>query len=369
MPVVEFSSRKDANNARDMVGQYLTAGDDRRSTTVRLKSSTPDRVIERIETLALQSIERGPVGAGKAKLTTKEKQSLKRQHANFSWQKHGFQAMAVKAAMQKKGVDTWQDYYEPGESVDSAVSKLRSAKGGGGRADLGVEGMRTDEAEMGNLGRQARQAERATGDRLESAKDPAIFDQDPDAIEFLREEERLDSDPWDIAFSSSDSWGNPLASGRDADRLTQRHEERTDRAQHLDEIRSAEPTRDPIKWSSNPAKYDFPGIDDVDPVKKHDARPEHAQSVDENELAPIADSTREWAKNPDQFDLPGIDTPKSADVDDLGVLDTGSGDATPGVGGGKMGKPTSDIEPLLDDDVGDALDFGADDLDDELGGL
>ena len=324
---VEFGSRKSANDMRDSVEDYLDESDSRVEKTIRLKESTPDRILQRVESEALGSQSSDRQSYGKAKLSDSERESLKRQHRNFNWQSHGFEAMSVKAGMQAQGVTEWMDYYEPGEGVESALSKVRDAKSGARqtRASQGIGGTRTDQEETGNRGRRARQAERAQAGRVDSAKEPALLNQDTEAIDFLREEQRFDDDIFDIAFSQNDSFGRPMGSGRDYQTLRERHEQRPERAQELDEQKHAPVTRDPIKWSQNPSEYDYPGIDTLNPSKKHNSRSEASRESDESELAPIADSPAEWAEDMDQFDLPDVDTPEQSVeeeiAEDFGFVD------------------------------------------------
>lgn len=308
---IEFGSRKKANETRDKLGGYLHPKDTRRSKTVKIKDSAPDSIIERVESEAFGSQTSDRQSYGQANLTEREKQTLKRT-TSFTWQQHGFEAMSAKAALQAQGATEWTDYYSPGEGVESSLAKLRSAKGGAqqSRAGIGIDSMRQDQAEQGNRGRRSRQAEQASAKRVDSAKEPALLDQDTEAIGFLREEQRFNDDVFDIAFSGTDPFGRPVGSGRDYDTLQERHEQRSSRAQELDEQKHAEITRDPIEWSQNPAQFDFPGIDTLDPRQKHESRPEDEQKEDEAERATIADSVPQWGSDMDGFDLPGIDTPK-----------------------------------------------------------
>jgi len=310
MVSIEFGRLDAANEMRDKVAQYLSRTDKRNEKTVRLESSTPDRVIERVKEAAFGSREQRAKGAGKAELTDKERESLKRQHSNFSWQQHGFQAMAVKAALQSEGVTEWMDYYEPGEGVDSALAKLRSSKGNAvnSRASIGAESMRTDTDEMRNTGRRSKQAERVSSDRVDSAKRPAIVEQDEAATDFLQEEMEFGGDPFDVSVQ-----GRREASGRDVELVEERHEQRSMRAQRQDEMEAAPTTSNPLKWSANPDQYDFPGVDTIDPDVVQDTRSERAREMDANQRAPIAESAAQWANNPDEYDLPGVDTPGSVD--------------------------------------------------------
>lgn len=311
MPKAKFGSKKAANKVRDEVAQHVSPSDDRRQKTVQLKASTPDSIVERVREKALGSRKQQAKGAGKAKLSKGEQDSLKKQHGTFSWRQHGFEAMSAKAALQSEGVNEWMDYYEPGEGVDSAMRKVRSKKGQAGQRGgpgIGMQGMRSDVEESGNMGRRARQTERMAGQRTKSAKAPAIVEGDTEAMEFLQEETDMGNDPFDVRYEYGE-YGEPVAEGQDVQLAEERHAKRSERAQHLDEIQAAPTAPSIMAWAANPAQYDFPGVDSVDPQAKHAARPEHAQEVDENELAPIADNAYEWAKTPDQYDLPGVDTP------------------------------------------------------------
>lgn len=81
--------------------------------------------------------------------------------------------------------------------------------------------------------------------------------------------------------------GSLRGSGQDFAQLVDVHEGRSQRAQTLDEKKTAQPTRDPIQWVNSPGRYDYPGIDTVDPKKLHGQRSKQAQTQDERELAPI----------------------------------------------------------------------------------
>jgi hypothetical protein len=268
MPNVEFGSRKAANRFRDrVVAAHLTESDDRRSTTVRISSSAPASIVQRAEEMAFETQSPQEQASRQADLAKSERESLKRQHSTFNWQEHGFEAMRVKGAMQARGVDTWQDYYEPGEGAASAISKLnrKKAKTGqsGQRASLGIEGMRTDLEEQAGGGRQRRQAEQVRAEGTRQAKRPAIVEGDRDAQEHLREEQQFTDELWDITFRDTDDDGRPEPSGPDFRLLEERHDERSIEAQIADEHKSAPKTRDPIEWARQPNEVDFPGIDTV----------------------------------------------------------------------------------------------------------
>lgn len=268
MPTITFGSRQAANQFRERVGEYLTPSDDRRSTTVELQRDTPERIIDRAQSAAYETQSPQREGATQADLSKAERESLSRQHRTFNWAQHGFEAMYVKGAMQARGVDTWQDFYEPGEGVASALSKLQRKKGQAGRtgqrASLGIESMRTDREEEAGGGRRRRQSEQVRARQTDSAKSPAIMQGDRDAQGALREAERFEDGVWDISFRDTDDDGRPEPSGPDFRLLEERHEQRSAVAQRTDEAKAAPKTRDPIAWANAPNELDFPGIDTVD---------------------------------------------------------------------------------------------------------
>jgi len=305
MPTIKFGSLNSANNFRDKVSQYVDMQDDRRTTTVKLQGSTPDNLIERARDKADQSRqERTQESAGQVELGEGEKKTLKKT-TGFNWQKHGFEAMRVKSAMQAEGVTEWQDFYEPGEGVASARSKLRNKKSSAGRTSIGVGGERTDQEEIGNNQRRTAQSERVDAQAKKKAKEPAILEQDSDAQEFLETERMVGGDVFDITVGQGQS-----ASGRDMELLEERNEQRSEHARLIDDLQGAPTTDNPIEWANNPAHFDFPGVDTKDPETYHEhSRTPQAQAVDERERAPIADNVNEWFANPDELDWPGVDTP------------------------------------------------------------
>lgn len=367
MPQIQFGTRGEANDFRDRVSEYLTAGDDRRSKTIRLKGSAPDRIVERARETAMVSQRPDSQGAGMSELSAGERGSLQRQHRTFDWQTHGFEAMRVKAALEKKGVTEWQDYYSPGEGVPSAIQKLTSSKERAAKtgATIGVGADYTDEEETSGQRRRQKSAERARGADTSRAKRPALVGMDADAREFLREEQRFNDSVWDISFSGSDEWGRPTPSGGDYELLEERNQQRSSKARQLDNVRAAPKTRDPLKWSSAPAQYDFPGLDTIDPAAVQADRSDRAREMDsakDAELAP-RNSPRvvNWAANPGRYDLPGVDTDASDGVIDErdttapagGLFGGGGGNAgvdgglfgfTHGFGGGKQGSGGSQMD-------------------------
>lgn len=321
MPTVTFGSRAAANRARDLsaVAEHLSPSDDRRSTTVKLRSSTPKRITDRIETEAFTTGDADePALGGTATLSESERSALE-STGRFDWQTHGLAAMRAKGALEARGVTYFTDFYEPGEGVAGAIETLTESKQHAVQtgAKVAVGGQRTDTEEITGGRMQRQQAGRFQDRQVEGAKDPALIDRDPSAQAFLREEQGFGADVWDMSFRRTDRFGRPDPTGADIERLEARNERRSERAQYLDDIRVAKKTRDPIKWSNNPAEYDFPGIDTVEPEKAHSARPKAARARDEAELADIAETPAEWKADMDGLDLLDIDTPEDIDLDPL----------------------------------------------------
>lgn len=337
---VEFGSKQAANDFRDRVADYLAASDDRRSKTVTFGKGTPESILSRAETQGFTTRKAASGGAGMSKLSPRERESLKRQHRTFSWRKYGFEAMRAKAALERKGVTEWQDYYEPGEGVAGALKNLEASKGqvASTGASLGVGGDYTDEEEISGVRQQQAQVERASAGQVDRAK-PSAFRGDRGAIGFLREEERFDDDLYDIYYGDVDEYGRPLPSGRDYEELQDVHEERGPRSVALDNMRHAPVTRDPLQWAADPTHYDFPGLDTLDPELVHESRSARAQGMDESRSAPLADSPEQWAADPGHLDLPGVDAPSST-----GFSAPSTGQA--GLGGGMV-----DVDPQATFDV------------------
>lgn len=305
MPSVEFGTRNDAGEMRDRLGPFLASDDDARTSTLKLKPSAPDSLIERVEGEAFESERDDRKSAGMAELSSRERQNLKRQYNQFSWSSHGFEAMRAKAEAQRRGATEWLDYYEPGEGAEGIAKNLRSSKDSASRrgAGIGVGGDYTDEEEMNQRRRVRRQSEKVSAESVDRAKEPA-FGGDSEAIGFLREESLFTDSLFGISFRGRDG-----PSGRDYDRLRDAHESRSKQAQTLDERRSAKVTRDPLEWAQNKGRLDFPGIDTVEPDRLHKQRSKRARTVDERTSAPLANSREQWAQNPSRYDWKGVDTP------------------------------------------------------------
>jgi hypothetical protein len=309
MPKYEFGSREAANDFRDRIPEDLAPEDSRRSKTVRIAETAPRRIKERARDTALRSGgQQDAQTADMAELTDAEKQTLKRT-TSFDWQRHGFEAMRAKAVLQREGVTEWLDYYEPGESAQSSLSKLQDKRqrAMNTRASIGIESDRTDQAEVTGGRRQRQQAEQARGRELERAKDAGLTQRDGEALDFLAEERQFTDDLFDFSFGE-DQFGVPDATGADAQRLEEFHDtQRSERSRTMDEMRAADVTRDPFEWLEAPDEHDFPGIDTPNVEMIHEQRSERAQTLDEQRTAEIADDYVQWMNNPDRYDLPGVD--------------------------------------------------------------
>jgi len=309
MKVVEFDSRRRANQEREKVDKYLLGSDDRRTTTVKLKDKTPDRFVKRLEDAAFDSKDVSSESAGMQSITDGEKESLKRVHSNWTWQKNGFEAMRAKAALLQLGVTDWKNYYEPGEGTAGALANLergkqRSAESG---AKVALDGRRDGAMHQNKRQRQS-QARRMAAAEIESAKAAAIVDGDTSATEFVREEQEYAGSVFDVDLRENDS-EIIEARGTDADLLRERNQTRSDRARRMDSRRAAKITTNPLEWAADPSVRDFPGIDTIRPNEVFARKSERSRAKDRQELAPRASSLREWYNNVDSLDWPGVDTP------------------------------------------------------------
>lgn len=293
MTSVEFGQRDVANDLRNRLEPFLADDDSRRSKTVELQDRVPDEVVQRVREEAADSREVEADKAGQASLTDRERKEI-----NFS--KDGVNvpyARSVKGIAKTEGVEDWLQFADLNLTVDENRNVLERA----GREERGARG-RGRSQDQTDLQR-GRRAKRQRREQAEEAKGPA-FGGDAEAAGFLREESRFEDDLFDISLRGSGP------SGRDYERLEEAHEDRSERAQRVDERRSAQVTRDPLKWAQNKAKFDYPGIDTVEPAEIHAERSKQARKVDEREQASIADSREQWATNFDQYDWPGVDTKK-----------------------------------------------------------
>lgn len=395
MPEIQFGSLDAANRIRNnpQYQGFVAETDNARSKTVELKAATPESALEDIQGEASDTREHKAEEYGQAELTRREKQKIDFSETNV------MHARSVKAIAQGKGVDDWTAFYEGGRlTVDEHRDKMERAT----RDETGRRGLGQDQQSDAAVDQRYAQAHKTKQrEELGQAKEYAFTEGDRDAQDVVRSKGPL-SDVTDISFSRTDD-GRLRGTGQDYERLQQAHENRSGRARTLDEKKSAQPTRDPFEWRNNPGKYDYPGIDtvqpddlheerspqararderdaapvtenkqqwalnpgrydyegvdDVDPEKLHAARSERAREQDESELAPIADSKQQWAQAPGRWDWRGVDTPS----EDLTYVESGGSSTGSGLRevAGSMGVAPGDFEPGGNDSlVTDSTDPG-----------
>ena len=301
MPEIEFGQRDVANSVRERLDGFRADSDDRRSKTVELKDAVPDEMVQRVREEAADSRQAEAEQGGQVELSDRERKQIdfSREGVNVPF------ARSVKGIADNEGVTDWLQFADLELSVDENRRVLKDAS----REERGRSGLGKSQ-EKRNIARAADNKQKRR-QQAEGAKQPAL-EGDTNAAEFLREEQQFSGDLFDINLRSD---GSPT--GRDYERLEKAHESRPERAQRVDERRSAEVTRDPLKWAQNKSKFDYPGIDTVEPAELHAERSRKARRVDEEEQAPIADSRQQWALNSDQYDWPGVDTKQRPSMDDI----------------------------------------------------
>jgi hypothetical protein len=296
---IEFDGRTAARPTRKdpKIKPFLADQDDARTGTVVLKDGTPERVVEKVAGEAAETREKNASKFGQTELTERERKEIDFQKTDVPT------ARAVKGIANGMGVSDWLSYFDEELTVDENRENMRRAKReGGGRRNRGRE--------TGQNAKRLAQANKARKDQADDRlKDFALLKQDDAAQEELDTRPGSIGDVFDIAFTRGQQ--ALQGSGGDFERLQDRHEQRSERAQRQDERRSAKVTRDPVQWANNPAQYDFPGVDTVQPQQLHEQRSERAQRQDEREVAPIADSRQQWAQNSDRYDWPGVDRPRT----------------------------------------------------------
>ena len=301
MPEIEFGQRQVANSVRERLDGFRADSDDRRSTTVELKDAVPEEMVQRVREEAADSRQAEADKGGQIELSDRERKQIdfSREGVNVPF------ARSVKGIADNEGVEDWLQFADFELTVDENRRVLSDASNEErGRSDLGKS------QEKRNIKRTAKNKRRRK-EQAEQAKQPA-FEGDSEAAGFLREEQRFSDGLFDINLRSDSG-----PTGRDVERLQEAHNNRSEVAQRVDERRSAKVTRDPLKWAQNKAKYDFPGVDTVEPAELHSERSRRARRVDEEEQAPIADSRQQWAQHSDQYDWPGVDTKQRPSMDDL----------------------------------------------------
>jgi len=301
VPEIEFGQRDVANSVRERLDGFRADSDDRRSTTVELKDAVPEEMVQRVREEAADSRQAEADKGGQIELSDRERKQIdfSREGVNVPF------ARSVKGIADNEGVEDWLQFADFELTVDENRRVLSDASNEErGRSDLGKS------QEKRNIKRTAKNKRRRK-EQAEQAKQPA-FEGDSEAAGFLREEQRFSDDLFDITLRSDSG-----PTGRDVERLQEAHNNRSEVAQRVDERRSAKVTRDPLKWAQNKAKYDFPGVDTVEPAELHSERSRRARRVDEEEQAPIADSRQQWALNSDRYDWPGVDTKQRPSMDDI----------------------------------------------------
>lgn len=300
MKEIEFARRGDANEIRNRLDDFTADDDDRRSKTLKLEERVPDSMVQRVREEAADSRQAEADKAGQTELTDRERKEIDfaREGVNVPF------ARSIKGIAQNEGVTDWLQFADLELTVDENRSVLNQASNEErNRSGLGKSERKDQIDRQADTKRQRRK-------QAEQAKQPA-FGGDSEAIEFLQEEQRFEDDLFDISLRGDGP------SGRDIERLQDAHNDRSERAQRVDERRSAEVTRNPLVWSQNKDTMDIPGIDTVDPQELHDQRSKEARKQDLREKAPIADSREQWATAPDQYDWQGVDTPTGPSMDQL----------------------------------------------------
>lgn len=296
---IEFGSREAARSIRNnpKFRPFLADEDDARRSTLVLSDSAPDMAIEDIEGEAADSLAHKAEEYGQAELSRGEKKRI-----DFSkGRSNVMHARSVKAIARGKGVDDWLAFYDPNLSVD----EHRGVMSGAVRDERGRRGLGRDpDSDEATHARVARAHHQRKQSELKRAK-RAGYEGDPNAQTFVREQGSL-GEVFDVTYSRTDE-GELQGSGEDYDRLQDVQEERSQRARTIDAMRQAKVTRDPFKWANAPSRWDFPGIDTVDPAALHASRSPHARALDERSAAPLTDDREKWAYNPDSYDYRGVD--------------------------------------------------------------
>jgi len=304
MPKVEFGRLQDARQVRNdpLLSSFLAAADDGRSPTVVLKDGIPDSALSKIRGEAAESRQHERQEAGQIPLTDEERRQVDFSQPGVNVPK----ARSIKGIAENEGVDDFLQFADFTLTVDENRTLLERAQ----REERGKRmDATTDENKLINKEAEAFRAQQQQ--ELPQAKEFA-FKGDREAQEFVSEQGPA-AEVFDISLRREETaGGNTLrGSGQDFARIAELHEERSERAQRLDERKQAPVTRDPFEWRNNMDEFDFPGVDTVDPASLHNQRPKKAREVDESQLAPIADSKEEWAADMDGTDWPGVDTPQS----------------------------------------------------------
>jgi hypothetical protein len=302
MKTVEFGTLEDARSVRNkrQFNTFLADADSGREKTVRLKDSVPESALREIRGEAAESRQFERQRAGQISLTDDERTRIDFSREGVNVPK----VRSIKGIAANEGVDDFLAFADLDLTVDENRSLLKRAK----REERGQR-MDATEDENKQIDKAARAYQAKKQSELPRAKRFG-FEGDEEAQSFVRSQGSL-GEVFNISFTRV---GDRIRGrGQDYERLEEQHESRPQRAQTVDERRSAKTTRDPFEWSNNPNQYDFPGIDTVQPQELHEQRSERAQRADEREVAPFADTKEQWANNTDTYDWPGVDTPDAAE--------------------------------------------------------
>lgn len=302
MPNIKFGALDAANRIRNnpKYKPFLKDSDNAATKTVELKDATPDPAVSDIQGEAAETKQHKAEEHGKIELTKQEKKKLG--FGTSSGTDLNYRAAtSIKGIARGKGIDDWTQFVDEQASVDDHRSILDSAKHDDrGRRGLG-KGRESDEVVNQRIA-EAHQQRKA--EELPTAKKHA-FGGDQSAQEFVSGQGST-SEVFDISLSRTDT-GGIQGSGRDFERLEEAHESRSSRARTLDEKKSAQPTRDPFQWMNNKSKFDYPGVDTVEPSELHAGRSTQAQARDERNAAPLTENKQRWAMNPGRYDFEGVD--------------------------------------------------------------
>jgi len=297
MPEIQFGSLDAANKVRRdrMLSNFVAESDNASSKTVVIEDDAPASALEQIQGEAAESREHKAEEHGQVPLTDEEKKRIDFSETNVP------AARSVKGIARGKGVDDWTQFFDEQASVDDHRSIMEEAN----QDEQGRRGLGKDEESDDVIDQKYAQAyQTQQRESLGKAKEYA-FGGDREAQAEVRSQGRV-TEMADISFTRTDD-GGLRGTGEDYARLVEEHESRSERAQTLDEKKSAQITRDPFEWTNNKSKYDFPGIDTVDPKELHEERSQQAQARDERSAAPLTDNKQQWAMNPGRYDFKGVD--------------------------------------------------------------
>ena len=296
---VEFGNIEAARKVRNnpQYKAFVADEDVPQSKTVTLKDVTPQGALDDITGEAAETKRHEAEKAGQAGLTKHERKAI-----DFSREGVDIPTVrAIKGIAVNFGVGDWMSFADLELTVDENRQVLREAA----REERGRRGMGRDDMSDERIDQRLAQAHtEKKSSEVDRAKQFALVETDPEAQEFVQ-----GNATFDIAFNRQNN--QLIGQGEDFERLEDRHEKRSGRAQRTDERKSAQPTRDPVQWSNNPNEYDYPGVDTVQPKELHEERSEQAQTRDEQEVAPQAETKEQWAINPGRYDWRSVDRPAS----------------------------------------------------------